>query len=243
MDCPKDNVCSLFNNVPLNDTIDHLCTLIDFNKFPVNKPTLKNLLTLACKNILFQFQNLLYLQTDGVAMDSSLGPMLASFAMNLVETQIPNMPLYYRRYVDDVFALFPNEETALDFLFILNSIHDNIQFTLETERNRQLKFLDVIVTREDNNFKTVWSFKDTNTGVYINKCAIAPLKYKRAAIRSLIIRAKHPSGTSNAYDNAYLVICNVFVREGYHNNFIDKIKDEVDSKPKLQISQNTSTTN
>ena len=247
LDCPNRafmvsfDVSNLFSNVPLDDTIDHLCTLIDFKEFPVNKNTLRALLNLACKNVLFQFQNSLYVQIDGVAMGSSLGPTLASFAMHLVESQIRSMPLYYRRYVDDVFAVFQNKKVAVDFLSTLNSIHPNIQFTLETEHDSKLKFLDVIVIKKDNKFETAWSLKDTNTGVYINRCAIAPLKYKRAAIRSLIFRAKHLSSTISHYEKAYVLIRQIFIRNGYHVQFIEKIKDEIDSKPKIQARQDTKT--
>ena len=47
------NVISLFSKVPLQDTIKHICSCIDFNQFPVDKATLSKLLTLACKDMLF----------------------------------------------------------------------------------------------------------------------------------------------------------------------------------------------
>ena len=63
---------------------------------------LASLLNLACRNMLFQFNGNLYTQIDGVAMGSCLGPTLASFAMNLVESRLTFFPKYYKRYVDDI---------------------------------------------------------------------------------------------------------------------------------------------
>ena len=113
------DVRSLFTNVPLDDTIDHICKIIDFQFFPINEGTLRTLLSLACKNILFQFNEKLFLQNDGVAMGSKLGPTLASFAMDLIENNFENgnqvLPLFYQRYVDEVYAIFDSKKIGHRF--------------------------------------------------------------------------------------------------------------------------------
>ena len=163
-------------------------------------------------------------------MGSSLAPTLASFAMHMIESKIIEMPIFYKRFVDDSFAIFNSEDEALNFLEYLNSIHKNIQFTMEAEVENTLKFLDVTVHRFDEKLQTSWSVKDTNTGVYIPKCAFAPQKYKRAAIRSLIFRAKNLSSSSNFYDSAFCQIRKTFMENGYHADYINKIRAEVDSQ-------------
>ena len=40
---------------------------------------------------------------------------------------------FYRRYVDDTFALFNTEEDALSFYSYINIQHPNIKFTMERE--------------------------------------------------------------------------------------------------------------
>ena len=67
------DVNPLFINVPLKETIEYIC-----NKnvgFPVND--LKQLLFLCTHNVQFTFNNEIYQQKDGAAMDSPLGPLLA----------------------------------------------------------------------------------------------------------------------------------------------------------------------
>ena len=112
------DVRSLFTNVPLDDTINHICTKIDFKNFPVNEKTLRTLLSLACKNVLFQFDGKLFVQNDGVAMGSKLAPTLANFAMDMIEGKFVKRPLFYQRYVDDVFESLITKAKQIIFLII-----------------------------------------------------------------------------------------------------------------------------
>ena len=79
---------ALFTNVPLKETIG---ILVDkafdndwFNEthsMQLQKHQLTELLEIAASNQLFQFNGELYEQTDGVAMGSPLGPLLANVFM------------------------------------------------------------------------------------------------------------------------------------------------------------------
>ena len=86
------DVTSLFANVPLDETIQILAykAFADdwFNKttkLNLTKADLVDLLKAATKNQLFQFDGSLYEQTDGVAMGSPLGPLLANVFMCSIE--------------------------------------------------------------------------------------------------------------------------------------------------------------
>ena len=73
-------------------------------------------------------------------------------------------PLLYKRYIDDNFLLFTNEQHAHLFLQYLNNQHENITFTLECETNNAPSFLDVKVSRENNKFITSVFRKETFSG-------------------------------------------------------------------------------
>lgn len=61
-----------------------------------------DLLHVATKGQLFQFDGALYEQTDGVAMGSPLGLLLANvFVGSIKESLKSQLPEFYRRYVDD----------------------------------------------------------------------------------------------------------------------------------------------
>ena len=134
------DVVSLFTNVPLKDTIDYICSLINFSDFVFNRRTLKTLLQMACCDVIFSFNETLYCQTKGVAMGSPLGPILASFAMSKIETQLNNQPLFYARYVDDILCAFHSETEANEFLKELNKSSNSLKFTIEKESNKKIVF-------------------------------------------------------------------------------------------------------
>ena len=78
--CSLD-VCSLFTNVPLDETIDiALDKLYSLSDLPVTLPraALQKLLEFATKKSHFLFDSQYYEQIDGVAMGSPLGPVLAN---------------------------------------------------------------------------------------------------------------------------------------------------------------------
>ena len=85
----------------------------------LSRDQLTELLHAATNNQLFQFNGNLYEQTDGVAMGSPLGPLLAYVFMCSIEDKLDQegkLPSYYRRYVDDTFTIMPDIASAKMFL-------------------------------------------------------------------------------------------------------------------------------
>ena len=117
---------SLFTNIPPDDTID-ICfdNLYNDNENTPNisKHNFRNLLDIATKESSFLFKNKCYKQAAGVVMESPfpLGPALANIFMCSFESiwlrDGPNdfKPIFYRRYVDDIFGLFSSSDHADKF--------------------------------------------------------------------------------------------------------------------------------
>ena len=105
---------------------------------------MKEILLLCTKNVHFTFRDVVYLQTDGVAMGSPLGPVLAGiFMVDLERSLVPLLTAelsFWKRYVDDTIT-FVKTGTVDHILSVLNNFHPNIQFTYETEYNFKLSFL------------------------------------------------------------------------------------------------------
>ena len=58
--------------------------------------------------------------------------------------------LYWYRYVDDILACFIGTDRQLQtFLNFINNLHSNIEFTLETEQNNSINFLDLTITKNN----------------------------------------------------------------------------------------------
>ena len=77
-------------------------------------------------------------------------------------------PVFYRRYVDDIFVLFKSNDHLKYFQEFLNSCHINMSFSMETERQNKFSFLDIEVTHKQDKFSTTIYRKPTFTGVYSN---------------------------------------------------------------------------
>ena len=151
------DVCSLFTNVPLHETIDIPVETIFENKHNINieKQELKQLFLYGRSQTHFLFNVEVFDQIDGVAMGSPLGPALANLFMGYYEKQWLNSSegcktRFYRRYVDDIFCIFDIENDSNDFLEYLNKQHPNIKFTMEKENEKQLPFLDVLSNNTNN---------------------------------------------------------------------------------------------
>ena len=151
----------LFTNIFLEKTIN-ICTNLLYNNDVIegiNKFEFKNLLSLATQESYFIFNDVLYKQKDGVAMGSPLGPtmtnVLSFYEVKWLE-QCPKefKPVFYRRYVDDIFVLFESVEHLSKFCDYFNTCYPNMYFSFAQEKNGKLSFLDVEVSREKGKFVT-----------------------------------------------------------------------------------------
>ena len=137
------------------------------------------------------FNNILYKQKDVVAMGSPLGPTVANaflffYEMKWLE-QCPNKfkPVFYRRYVDDIFVLFESAGHLLKFHAYLNTYHPNMPFSFEQEINDKLSFLDVEVSQQQGKFVTTVYRKPTFSGMYTHFDSFLPEVYKVGMIYTL----------------------------------------------------------
>ena len=104
------DICSLYTSVPLEETIEICCDVLFSSSLP--KPTFpesvfKHLINFAISSVEFSFNNIMYRQIDGLAMGSSLGPMLANIFVGFCESNLFNKidppPMYYC-YIDNTFC-------------------------------------------------------------------------------------------------------------------------------------------
>ena len=140
----------------------------------INKFEFKNLLSLATQESYFLFNDVFYIQKDGVAMGSPLGPTMANVFLSFYEVkwleQCPNefKPVFYTRYVDDIFDLFKFTEHLSKFRDYFNTCHQNMSFSFEQEKDGKLSFLDVEVSPQEGHFVTTVYRKPTFPGVYMH---------------------------------------------------------------------------
>lgn len=188
------DVISLFTNIP-NDIISEI---IDKKWNDIQRYTnltsiaFKNGLSFVVNNCFFSFKDQHYHQISGSPMGSPVSPVLANLVMeHLEETVLASLsrqPLLYLRYVDDIFCIA--KETDIQTIHnSFNSFHEKLQFTIETETDNSIPFLDLTIQRNDNGrLITDWYHKNTWSGRYLNYDSYLPTVYKTNTITILTKR-------------------------------------------------------
>ena len=136
------------------------------------------------------------------------------------ENKLPN---FYRRYVDDTFALVPDPTAATDFLSVLNDAHPAIQFTMETAVNNSLPFLGMVITKTDNHLNTSVYRKKTNKGLLLHYQSHVDNRYKRSLIRTMLDRAKRLSSSPDLFSKECYDLRKMFLKLKYPVKLIDSI--------------------
>ena len=178
------DVAPLFTNVPLEETIEIILKRIYINKeitADIPKQEMKELLIFCTKNVHFTSINETYIQVDGMAMGSPLGPVLANiFMVELKTSVIPNLSnkvKLWKRFVDDTYCLARLE--YIDKIWLaLNSFHKDIKFTFEIAKDNTIPFLDILIIRKPGKIETEAYSKKTCTDLYMNWYSFAPKSWK-----------------------------------------------------------------
>ena len=194
----------------------------------VNKKEMFEMLSLTLKRLIILFDNKYYSQIDGVAMGSPLGPTLTNIFLCYHESNwlkdCPKdfKPVFYKRYVDDILVLFNKPEHAQLFLEYLNKKHKSMKFSIETEINGSLSFLDVEIFRENNKFVTNVFRKETFSGVYTNFTTFLPLEHKFGLVHTLLNRCFNLSSNFLKFHHEVDKLKKILSKNTYPQKFIDK---------------------
>ena len=179
------NANNLFTNILLKETIKLAVDLIktSYPNFNISSDNLTKLFKFATCETHFLFNGTFYNQIVGVAMGSPLAPVLANLFMGhnknfWIENFQGTAPSYYRKYVDDIFSVFNNSFAAKEFLNYINTRHPSIKFTKDTEVNKIIPFLDVLIDNSQNFLKTSAYHKSTYSGLLLNNTSFTSRFYK-----------------------------------------------------------------
>ena len=144
-------------------------------------------------------------------------------------------PLYYRRYVDNIFVLFNSAEHLKRFYSYLNSRHLNISLTIENEKGNRMSFLDVNIIREKEKFTTSVYRKPRFSGVYACFDSFLPSSNKIVLLYTLLYRCFRICSDWTKFHLELVKLTDVFKNNGYPENFINNcFKVFLDNKYRIQ---------
>lgn len=103
----------------------------------------------------------------------------------------------------------------LEFVQYLNSKHDKYKFTFEIEKNNQLPFLDVLVTKCRGGFQTSVYKKPTSTDNLLKFDSFISFQYKKSLIATLISRSFKISSKWDIFFAQCKHLSRVFTLNGY----------------------------
>ena len=150
------DVVSLFTNVPIEGTVQAALRKLESDPTLADRTTLTpaqiaDLLDFVLRSTYFQYNGSIYEQREGAAMGSPVSAVIANLYMETFEEQAiesaPSKPKIWKRYVDDTFTILDRDRVD-SFLNHLNSQQPTIRFTMETENDNKIAFLDASVSTE-----------------------------------------------------------------------------------------------
>ena len=108
-------------------------------------------------NNYFEFAGSTFLQEDGTAMGAAFLPTIANIFMSTIVKQFlsttPENPILLKRYIDDIFMVWPRCQNLNNFLHRLNNHHPKIKFT-SMQSKKSIDFLDITVYKDSDFNKT-----------------------------------------------------------------------------------------
>ena len=225
---------NLFTNAPVHETLEILRDNLEQNKtLHVDEiDEIINLLRLILAQNYFTFNGKYYIQNEDLAMGSPLSGFLADVYLNHYENKYIfsdnnryNMNIIqYARYVDDTFIIYNGTIRQLNNLkSYLNSINNNIQFTLEVEENDSINFLDITVSKNSQKFEFNIYRKPTTTDTVIHADSHHPFSQKMASFHSFVHRLLTVPLNENNYNNEIHTLKHIAIVNGYNSNIIDKL--------------------
>ena len=199
------DVEALFTSVPVEESLSIISGLLrEDESLPsrtdFDTASILTLTRFCLTSCYFKFGDHFYLQSDGVAMGSSLSSVVANIFMCTFEREALasarrlslTVPKLWLRYVDDVFVLYEGDEHSLNTFFChVNSCHESITFTKEVEKEGTLPFLDLLIARNvaDASLDFTVYRKPTHTNHYLNRLSCHPPAVFRGLVNGLKIRA------------------------------------------------------
>ena len=252
------DVVNLYPSVPVKEATEVIVDLLnkDTNLKQHTKLEIleiKSLIDICLSKCYFLWNDEIHELENSGPIGLSLMVVMAEAFLQFIESKAITEALHeqppihlksFLRFVDDSHARFPLMESANKFLNILNRQNRNIQYTIEKENDdKSLNFLDVKVMNNGNGKYEFNVFrKKAITNVQVKPTSGHDPRILDGIFKGFVHRAF--TICSKNYINEELdFLLNVFTENGYKENELKKIIEEVRKKFNQQLNQNVGTRN
>ena len=144
------DVDNLYPSIPVEDGLNRLSLFLQGNNLPPHRVGLiMDLSRWVLENNYCCFDGKTYQQIHGTAMGTPFAVAYACIFLTSIESEVNSKlrsnlyrPIFYKRYIDDIFAVFSTESAADNYVSIFNSISPSIHLTAKAN-GMGANFLDV----------------------------------------------------------------------------------------------------
>ena len=162
-------------------------------------------------------------------MGSPPAPCLANIWLFKREPEIKDYAKLFERHMDDVIRSIYEHKIEEEVQHI-NSIDENLQFTVEREEEGKIAFIDMRLIREGRRLSSTWYNKPTDTGLIMNFHAFAPKRYKRSVVGGFVHRIHRACSTWENFHQSLEKAKGILEKNQYPPNFYDLIKEAILAK-------------
>ena len=244
---PKDaiffsiDVVNLYGSIPIPEAIEAVCDTLqahlqEIDTFGLNVNDIRKLLEHSLEKSVCSFDGEFYRQTLGIAMGNPCAPPIAILFLDRFERraceEAPIKPAFLTRYIDDYAGVWTHsEQSLLEFVTYLNSLHPTVKFTLEhSAGGRGVPFLDTLVTVEEHNgitkVETELYIKPMNSGIILHYQSAHPTSTKHSVARNQFKRAIRNSSNALKQQRSVEKIRNLLLSNGYPRKLVGRLSWE-----------------
>ena len=124
--------------------------------------------------------------------------------------------------MDDIFSSIGRGKDE-EKLQEINSLHENLTFTKENEKNKQLAILDMCISNINGTLSSTWYTKPTDTGLVMNFHSLAPTKYKRSVVSGFVHRIYRACSSWQAFHSSMEKAIKILEQNQYPSDFYNPI--------------------
>ena len=179
------DVVSLYPSIDLQDAYIKIRTYLTENSTIPKKDIdiILDLLIWIMENNYCKFSDTYFRQLRGVAMGQPCAVVFAVIYLLQLEKElldtinIDHHPILFKRFIDDVFAIFKNGQDAKTFIDKYNNLHNSIKLTSDIAMSVTIMDLTVTIHPTLHTIKTTLYQKPTNKYLYLT-----PLSFHQPTI-------------------------------------------------------------
>ncbi|EYC11231.1 hypothetical protein Y032_0051g2089 [Ancylostoma ceylanicum] len=216
---------SLYTNIDNNAAVKALLELLNNHSKEVSMWGFSNndieiLLEATLAYNVFRFNNTFYAQKRGLAMGIRIAPLLAIVFLDHIEkASLTNGIIFYKRYIDDVFAIGSSLFVVTSTLAKLNSMDVNIRFTMEEPgKDGFLPFLNTGVRFCNGRSEIRWHRKASSKNIMLHSRSAHPTYMKVNVARNLKKTSERIAANDEEGDK---MIRRILSENGYNNGNIN----------------------